>query len=264
MDAISRTAGDTVIVVPCYNEAGRLQPEAFRAFAASNASASFLLVDDGSTDRTRELLDALHRERPDRFAVLPLAKNFGKAEAVRRGLQLGLDAGKRYVGYWDADLATPLAAIGAFRDTMEARPHVEMLLGSRVKLLGRRIDRRAGRHYLGRVFATAASMTLRLGVYDTQCGAKMFRASETMRGVLEQPFESRWIFDVELIARFLQRHGWPDGPAELDPIQELPLETWVDVGGSKIRPADWLFAAVDLARIAVRYRAPLVPRNRVR
>jgi dolichyl-phosphate beta-glucosyltransferase len=84
------------------------------------------------------------------------------------------------------------------------------------------------------VFATFASLTLRLPVYDTQCGAKLFRRTDALRRALDRPFRSRWIFDVELIDRLLQ--GGP-GVAPLSPrdLEELPLRSWRDVSGSKFR-----------------------------
>jgi glycosyltransferase involved in cell wall biosynthesis len=245
---------DTVVVVPCYNEASRLRPDLFREFVQATPAVSLLLVDDGSTDATAAVLEDLRGARPESIDVLRLSPNRGKAEAVRRGMLEALEGGARYVGYWDADLATPLDAVVGFREALEANPAIEILMGSRVKLLGRKIERRAARHYLGRVFATFASLTLRLPVYDTQCGAKMFRSTETLREVLSRPFEARWIFDVELLARFLRLRGRPEGPPEHQPIQEYPLPVWIDVLGSKIRPADWARAAVDLLRIGVTYR----------
>ena len=81
------------------------------------------------------------------------------------------------LGYFDADLATPPGELLRMLDLLERRPDLSFVLASRVALLGRRITRRARRHYLGRVFATFASIFLQIPVYDTQCGAKVFRAS---------------------------------------------------------------------------------------
>ena len=129
-----------------------------------------------------------------------------------------------------------------------ARPSVEVVIGSRVKLLGRRIVRHAWRHYVGRVFATGASLALGLAVYDTQCGAKLFRASDLARSVFATPFRSRWVFDVEILARYVAALGREQAAAR---IVELPLDTWIDVPGSKVRSWHATRAVFDLVRIAL-------------
>jgi dolichyl-phosphate beta-glucosyltransferase len=123
-------------------------------------------------------------------------------------------------------------------------------MGARVKLSGRHIERRALRHYLGRVFATLAALVLDLHVYDTQCGAKLFRVSDALRAMFAEPFVSRWIFDVELLARFLNQHAARGlVPAARECIYEFPLEAWEDVGASKVKPRDFLAAPLELWRI---------------
>src|SRR5690606_38221872 len=98
---------------------------------------------------------------------------------------------------------------------------------------GRAIERHAWRHYLGRVFATAASLALRLRVYDTQCGAKLFRASDRLAELFRDPFRARWIFDVELIARLIRQRRGTALPGAESVIYEFPLLEWRDVPGSK-------------------------------
>jgi hypothetical protein len=101
-----------------------------------------------------------------------------------------------------------------------------MVIGSRVQLLGRRITRSTVRHYAGRIFATCASLVLGLPVYDTQCGAKLFRATPVLACILDRPFTSHWIFaDVELLARYLDA-ARTDGHRAPELIYELALKTW--------------------------------------
>jgi len=220
------------VVVPCYNEAARLDAAPLLAFVDSHPDASLLLVDDGSTDATAALLDRLAADRPGRIRALSLAPNAGKAEAVRRGLRDALAGGAEIVGYLDADLSTPPAEIDDLLAAL-ARPGVQVAIGARVGMLGYDIDRSAVRHYLGRVFATAASIILRARVYDTQCGAKLFRAGPALSEALSTAFLSRWAFDVELLGRLLI--GTPGVPAlPLDAIVEVPLPVWHDVKGSKL------------------------------
>jgi glycosyltransferase involved in cell wall biosynthesis len=240
----------TVIVVPCYNESRRLPVADFQQFL-DRPGADLLFVDDGSTDSTVAVLRGICTGRDDRAALLECAKNGGKAEAVRLGMLAAIARGAAFAGYWDADLATPLGDIAGFLGILEARPDIDMVFGSRVKLLGRRVERRASRHYLGRVFATAASTVLRLPVYDTQCGAKLFRVAPATAGLFDEPFCSRWVFDVELIARYIRTLGSADAAAAR--IYEFPLLVWRDITGSKVRPGDFLVAFGDMLRIYWKY-----------
>jgi glycosyltransferase involved in cell wall biosynthesis len=242
-----------VIIIPCYNEDARLDVSAFVRLTAAPHHVSFLFVNDGSTDRTLSLLESLKSLDPKRFDLLSFPQNCGKAEAVRRGVLKAIDAQPTYVGFWDADLATPLEAIIDFVALAESRPELKLIMGSRVRLLGRRIERRAIRHYLGRFFATGVSLVLNLPVYDTQCGAKLFRVSPDLVSLFDLPFYSRWIFDVEIIARLIESkcNGVSPRPEEL--IYEFPLNEWRDISGSKLACVDFARAAWELTRIRSLY-----------
>jgi dolichyl-phosphate beta-glucosyltransferase len=218
------------VVVPCYNEADRLDRKAFEVVLEGNGAPYIVFVDDGSTDGTAALLDRIVGVNPGRCRVLRCGTNAGKAEAVRTGMRAALDAGAERVAYWDADLATPLAHVAEFADLLARRPDMDVVMGARVRMMGRRIDRSGSRHLIGRAYATVASVVLGLPVYDTQCGAKMFRASAALAAALERPFRSRWSFDVELLQR-LQR-AW--GDRGMDRIIEVPLPEWRDIGKSKV------------------------------
>lgn len=236
------------LVVPCYNEGQRLRPDAFLQLLASRPDVSILFVDDGSRDATPSILAGIAAQCGGRAEVLALDANQGKARAVRQGVLAALASGAELVGYWDADLSTPLDAVASFVETLDARPDVDLVMGARVKLLGRDIERLAVRHYAGRIFATAASIVLGLGVYDTQCGAKLFRAGSPIADAFREPFRSRWIFDVEVLERFVRRVGPAAAAAR---IYEFPLVRWHHAPGSKLMPRHVLRAAWDLLLIAV-------------
>ena len=239
-----------MIVVPCYNEELRLPVEQFERFLGAS-EVRFVFVDDGSRDKTLDRLERLRACHPDRVFVLRSQANQGKAGAVRMGMNFALEQDADYVGYWDADLATPLDAIPQFMAIFASRPDLDMVFGSRVKLLGRHVHRRTGRHYLGRVFATVVSVMLRLAIYDTQCGAKIFRVWPETRSLTSEPFRTRWVFDVEILARYIRQQGSSTIAAQR--IYEHPLDAWEDVGGSKVKPFDFLVALRDVIRIYWKY-----------
>ncbi len=243
----------TIIVIPCYNEADRLDVEAFRRYVSSARGVRFLFVDDGSTDGTPAVLRSLEASDPESFGVLVLPHNAGKAEAVRQGFLKAFELAPDYAGFWDADLATPLSDIDEFRRLLDARPDLLAIFGSRVNLLGRSVKRNLARHYVGRVFATAAAFVLRLPIYDTQCGAKLFRVCPQTMAVFREPFLSRWIFDVEIVARLDGARGDGGRPVR-ETLYEHPLMLWRDVKGSKLRLRHFVTVAIDLSRIVVKYR----------
>jgi glycosyltransferase involved in cell wall biosynthesis len=245
-----------VVVVPCYNEERRLDADQVLTLL-HDPSVHLLFVDDGSRDGTRALLTSIAASHPERVAVLALEKNSGKAEAVRRGLLDGLERGATIVGYLDADLATPPEEMQRMLDEMR-RTGAKVVLGARVRLLGRAVERHAMRHYLGRVFATLASLVLRLNVYDTQCGAKLLSDGPALRFALESPFHSRWAFDVELFKRLLLA---PVEAMRPEQFLETPLVVWRDKAGSKLTSAAMLKAGLDLLRIALLTREDFVKKT---
>jgi len=245
----------TAIIVPCYNEGKRLRGQDFVKLASTYKDLHFIFSNDGSTDDTQEKLFAICSDKPMQFRCISLGKNSGKAEAVRIGFQEAFQSDFANIGYWDADLATPLDVIPTFCELLDT-PGVSMVIGSRVRLLGRKIERRVARHYLGRLFATIASFILGLPVYDTQCGAKIFKNRKELEIVFHKPFSVRWTFDVEILARFLMIERFTGTGSLKSSSIEFPLKEWADMPGSKIKPTDFIFGVMELLKILIFFRAP--------
>jgi dolichyl-phosphate beta-glucosyltransferase len=229
------------LIIPCFNEAQRLD---FDQLGALPPGMTCLLVDDGSRDGTRDLI---RRYESNTLRLLALPHNVGKAEAIRQGIlharASGLLDRAEWVGYWDADMATQLSEVEGFiAYAAIAGGDVDGILGSRIYKLGSTIVRSYRRHVLGRLFATVAAVLLGLECYDSQCGAKLFRPDVLDRAFGES-FLSRWIFDVEVVARLRDAR-----------LIEYPLRRWVDRGESKVRTLRIaLPTLIDLLRIRQRY-----------
>jgi glycosyltransferase involved in cell wall biosynthesis len=149
------------------------------------------------------------------------------------------------VAYLDADLASPPSEMLRLLDVIGDDDRVDFAMGSRVALLGTNIERSRLRHYQGRIFATLASLVLGLPVYDTQCGLKAIRTTPALYTALATPFRSRWVFDVELIARMMDAPS----PLEADRIREVPLEEWRDVGDSRLSVVARFRSVYDLLTV---------------
>jgi glycosyltransferase involved in cell wall biosynthesis len=245
----------TILVVPCYNEAKRLQAAPWVEIGQT-AQTSFLFVDDGSKDSTLATLESIAAELTQNkisVEILRLPQNVGKGKAVHQGVLKALQSAPDCVGYVDADLSTPAHEISRLLQMLQdSEDSLKVLMGSRIQRLGASVERKTLRHYVGRVFATCASIVLRMSTYDTQCGAKFFKVTDPFKEALSVPFLSRWAFDVELIARLKQGYGVEAANGGTLFLEE-PLRAWRDIEGSKLSMMGSLRAFLDLLRIKLRY-----------
>ncbi len=247
----------TAIIVPCYNESQRLKASEFLNYLERNNRVSFIFVNDGSIDNTLEIINQICLAAPDQALCINLLENGGKAEAVRQGFLKAFEFDFEKIGYWDADLSTPLYFINRLSQRLED-DKIITVMGSRVRLLGYNIRRQTVRHYLGRVFATFASLVLGLPVYDTQCGAKIFKNSSELKKIFAYPFSVRWIFDVEILARYKIIIKISGARALENSALEYPLEHWTDIRGSKLKFIDFLVGAIELAKIYLLLKFPRI------
>ena len=232
------------IIIPFYNEVKRLNYEGFIEIFNSFSQYNFLLVDDGSSDKTIAVLEEFKSEFSS-IEVSKLTENVGKAEAIRSAVLSISDA--NFISYYDADLATPFSELDKLIQFSIQNPNYKMVMGARIKLIGNGVKRSLKRHYFGRIFATIVSQfVLKVAVYDTQCGAKVIDY-QIAKQIFEKPFISKWLFDVELLKR-LQRIN---NLREI--VKEIPLEKWEEIGNSKIKVGDFLRIPFQLFQIYRKY-----------
>ncbi|MFN7708721.1 MAG: glycosyltransferase [Sphingobacteriia bacterium] len=240
------TTGKSLLIIPCYNESLRLPQSDLLAFLDHQDVIDLLLVNDGSTDDTLLVLQRFQSgsKASSRIHVLDLGQNGGKAEAVRRGMLYAYEQLPAYelIGFWDADGAVAWMEALDFRNILIEKPDLLMVMGCRVRRMGARIERTTARHIASRVIATIISNILMLPVYDTQCGAKLLRRA-VIPALFSTPFHSRWLFDVEMIARLIIDVGYTKIGQTL---YEHPLKTWLHMGGSKISLFSMLKVPRDL------------------
>ena len=170
-------APDLTLLVPCFNEAGRVDGlcTAVRAWrdAHPETSLELLCVDDGSTDDTRMRLQCAQQGLPE-LVVLPLQDNGGKGAALRAGMQAARGA---VVLFLDADLAVDLSHVTPALRQIDAG--ADVVVGCR-NVAGATIARSQGRlrRWMGRGYRWLACALLGLDVADVTCGFKAFRAPQ--------------------------------------------------------------------------------------
>jgi dolichyl-phosphate beta-glucosyltransferase len=238
-----------IAVIPCYNEEKRLNKKAFYDALFQYPHLMILFVNDGSSDKTSQVIDDMHDKMPNQIETLHLANNKGKANAVFQGAKQAIAMNPEFVGYLDADLAVSMEEFEKLMQIAISKNKI-FVFGSRWKRIGSNIIRKTSRHFSGRIFATIASNMLKLSVYDTQCGAKVFSKS-TAEFVFSEPFSVDWAFDVEIFFRLLKKY-----PVEIfdQYCVEIPLLEWRDVEGSKVKLRHGFRIVLDFLKLKKKYR----------
>jgi dolichyl-phosphate beta-glucosyltransferase len=228
------------IVVPCYNEEQRLPrtiEQIERHFARAGISYELILVDDGSTDGTRKIMDAA-AERNSSVRLEALPRNRGKGRALAEGVAVARGA---QILVTDADLSTPIEEIDKLRARLAEGAGVAIasraLRGSRVE-----ISQPIYRVLMGKVFNLLVQAVLLPGIWDTQCGFKVFRAEvahEAFAGLTTDGFG----YDPEVLFR-AKRRGVK--------IAEVPV-IWRNSAPTKVSP---IKSSIDMFKhvVSVRFR----------
>ncbi len=238
------------IVIPAYNEAVRIGCTMDRCAAFLSGcypSWELLVVDDGSTDRTAEIVAEAGRREP-RIRLIR-SEHAGKGAAVRRGM---LQANGDWCFLADADLSMDITQLPRFFEEANGHPPADVVIGSREAPGARRIGEPWQRHAVGRMFNWLARLVAVPGIQDTQCGFKLFSHDAAIALFAHQSLDG-FAFDVEIL--FLARRAGLS-------IRQIPV-TWEYVAGGAVRMANGFAGFAGVLRVRLnqlrgRYRA--VPR----
>jgi glycosyltransferase involved in cell wall biosynthesis len=235
------TGLDLSIVIPAYNEEGRIEPTLERIrewIEGAGVGAEVLVVDDGSRDRTPQIVEseaARYGASGISLRLLGDGRNHGKGASVRAGM---LEARGRVALFPDADLSSPIEEAPKLVDPIVAGD-AEVVLGSRgldKSMIG--VHQPLGRELAGRAFNLVMRTVTGLPFRDTQCGFKAFRR-DAAHAVFSRVRIERFGFDVE--ALFIARElGYR--------MLEVPV-VWNNVEGSKVSFASGINGFLDIARV---------------
>ena len=240
---------ENVIIVPCYNEGNRMPVKNYCNFLENEENCVLVFANDGSTDHTDQVLKKIKALFPTKVKIINLPKNVGKAQTIQVATLQCLKqfTGIKKIGYLDADLATSLEEWLLIANNIN--DNIIFAFGSRISKIDNNIRRKNYRHYLGRVIATAISTLLKLHVYDSQCGCKIFR-KDVAENIFQELFISKWLFDVEIFFRLKNIFG---SEKMKNICREIPLQEWQDVEESKVHFTYFFRLWYDLFLINKKY-----------
>ncbi len=215
------TAPYLSVVIPAYNEEERIGAtldEVVAHLSSQSYSWEVVVVDDGSTDKTPQIVDSWAGEVEG--VSVQNVEHGGKGWAVQQGM---LEASGQYRFMCDADLSMPIEQLNKFIARMDEG--YDVVIGSREAIGARRYDEPPIRHLMGRVFNWTVRMLAVRGFQDTQCGFKCFRG-EVAQELFSKQKARGFSFDVEILYLALRQNMR---------VVEIPID-WYHREASKVRP----------------------------
>jgi len=197
-----------ILVVPLFNEETRIDLGRFQSFL-DKTKIKMIFVDDGSTDKTYQLLCEQFLGNEDVY-VLRQDKNSGKASALRSGFLFAFDLSPdSFIITFDADWSmgedtiSDLMRKSLVLETKYSDPlqDVNVFSSARVYLAGMQVDRPVSRKWIGRIIATIVSLGIGITFYDPQTPLKIYKIPENAKWVLQKEMRTRWFFEGELFLR---------------------------------------------------------------
>jgi len=211
------------VVIPVYNEEKCILTTLFRLKDYLNQqpySSEIILVDDGSTDHTGEIINSFINQHLESNILLITTDHRGKGAAVREGM---LRAQGEYILFSDADLSTPIEEIEKLFSWLQKG--YEVAIGSRNLSASRvEVHQPWPRKKLGRLFNWLTRLLLEMDFQDTQCGFKCFSV-KVAHHIFPKQKIFHFGFDVEILY-LARKYGYR--------IKEVPVR-WINSPSSKVR-----------------------------
>jgi dolichyl-phosphate beta-glucosyltransferase len=212
---------DLSVVVPCFNEETRLPRSldaALSYLASSGRRHEVIVVDDGSCDGTSRLIHDAERQH-DQVRGLILPHNRGKGRAVAEGVAISRGS---LVLVSDADFSAPMGELSKLEAAIDHG--ADVAIGSRAKRGAREVDQPMHRRAMGKGFNLLVQALLLPGLWDTQCGFKLFRG-DVARDLFSRLRTDGFAFDVEIL--YMARRSGRT-------ISEVPVR-WINSATTRVQ-----------------------------
>ena len=193
---MAKLSGKLSVLMPAYNEEAIIYEnalEAARQICPLADDYELLVIDDGSSDRTKAEIERAAAENP-KIRCISYQPNQGKGVALREGTA---HAEGDYIAFCDADLDLAPEQLADFIDRMQ-RENADVVIGSKMHPESK-VDYPAIRRVYSWGYYILLLLLFRLNVRDTQTGLKLFKA-EVIKPVMRQILVKRFAFDIEVLA----------------------------------------------------------------
>ena len=233
------------LVIPVYNEELRIDEVFWRNLSLCELDM-LILVDDGSTDKSVEIISKLLGEKLQ-YLWVRNKKNLGKAESIRQGMLWAVCNDLTSIATLDADGACSVTDLNEIYRIHLQKLQVNYPLitsGARVRLAGWNISRTNTRQWLGRIIATLVSLVTKISMYDPQTPIKIYTFPNSLwELILHRPFATRWFVDVELI---LRAEKLVEGQLQ---VVEFPIQYFRDVEKSHLKKRDLVKIMLEIFKL---------------